>query len=284
MLKFENRYEAVAYLKEHNKENKWYVYMLVCEDVPFYVGVAKNNKRLYQHEKDAQPYAKRTNPLKERKIRSMWRKGIPVKYVIVKFFHSTIEVQHAERSLIMFYGQIIQRTGILTNILEGGDGALGRPASDKQKEAVRLANTGKVKTEETIKRLSESQKKRFEYTESPFKGRHHTEETKKLMSERMSGENHPHYGIRGEDHFNYGRPCSEEKRLKIIQTKAENPKPCTDDRKQKLRDYWNSQPVLVCPHCGKESSFKPSMLRAHFDNCKLKVNQPFEADTFANVN
>lgn len=284
MLYFKNRYDAVAYLKEHNKDNRWYVYILTCEGIPFYVGVAKNNKRLYQHEKDAQPYAKRTNPLKEWKIRSMWKKGLSVEYVVVKFFHSDIEVKHAERSLILFYGKRIDKTGILTNILDGGDGSLGRPASEKQKQAARKANTGKIKTAETIKRLSDSQKKRFEHMDGNFKGKQHTEETKLLMSKNNSGENHPQYGIRGKDHFNFGRPCSEEKRLKIIQTKADNPKPCTEDRKQKLKDYWDSQPLLTCPYCGKESTFKASMVRFHFDNCKHKVNQPFEADTFANVN
>lgn len=265
MITFDSRFDAVKYLREIGNKD-YYCYILSSNGQPFYVGIAKSNKRLLQHEKDAQPYARSTNPLKVRKIRSELRKGNKIQYTIVRFFKSVFEVNHAERSLILFYGKKIDRTGILTNLTDGGEGKPGLAATANQKEAARKANTGKFRSEETRKKLSEANKGK----PGTFKGKKHTEETKRKMSENHSGIGHPQYGMRGEMSHNFGRKHSEETRLKIKESLATVDMSYSEERKKNLAEYWKNQPIIECPHCGKTSSFKAAMVRYHFENCKHK--------------
>jgi group I intron endonuclease len=64
------------------------------------------------------------------------------------------------------------------------------------------------------------------YACSGMKGRGHTEEVKQLLSEKLSGENHPHYG----------KPVSEEWRRKISKSR----KRFTDEEELSFRDRWLS--------------------------------------------
>lgn len=59
---------------------------------------------------------------------------------------------------------------------------------------------------------------------SPMAGLNHTEEVKQLLSEKLSGENHPHYG----------KPVSEEWRRKISKSK----KRFTDEEEATFRKRW----------------------------------------------
>ena len=59
-----------------------------------------------------------------------------------------------------------------------------------------------------------------------MKGRRHTEEVKQLLSEKLSGENHPHYG----------KPVSEEWREKISKAR----KRFTDEQEASFRDRWKA--------------------------------------------
>lgn len=61
---------------------------------------------------------------------------------------------------------------------------------------------------------------------SPMAGLNHTEEVKQLLSEKLSGENHPHYG----------KPVSEEWRRKI----SKSNKRFTDEQEASFRDRWKS--------------------------------------------
>lgn len=76
------------------------------------------------------------------------------------------------------------------NIREGGkNGSL----SESTKEKLRIANTGKILSEETKHKIAESMRGES----NPFYGKHHTETTKQKMREaknNVSGENNPMYG------------------------------------------------------------------------------------------
>jgi group I intron endonuclease len=61
---------------------------------------------------------------------------------------------------------------------------------------------------------------------SPMAGLNHTEEVKQLLSEKLSGENHPHYG----------KPVSEEWRRKI----SKSNKRFTDEQEASFRERWLS--------------------------------------------
>lgn len=266
MIKFNHRFDAGAYLRAHPL--KHHIYMLMDGDIPIYVGVSNNWKRVYYH---FNVHTKRTNVLLRRKIRKMQRENKIVTICIIRHFHSMLELEHGERSLIMLYGKKIERSGTLCNLSDGGEGARYK-ASNRQKEAVRLANTGKVKSEETRRRLSEAQKISYEQGRTPsFLGKKHTEETKKLMSEVQSGENNKYFGITGEDHFNYGKRRTEEQKEYMRSVLATKDRSYSEERKEQSREYWKSQPILTCPHCGKQSSFKAAMIRYHFDSCKLRL-------------
>jgi len=264
--RFNNRFDACRYLREH--ELKHYVYMLMDGSVPIYVGISKNWKRIHAHFSENK---QRVNILLRRKIRTMVKEGRSVEVVIVGHFHSLIETDHAERSLILLYGKKIDRTGQLCNLSDGGVGSR-LPSSNTQKAAASKANKGKLKTPETIKKLSESIRASYASGRTPsFKGKRHTEETKKKLSELHSGENNPFFGVTGEDHFNYGKRRTEEQKQRISAGQDPEKMQWGDLRKEQLKEYWASQPILTCIHCGKQSSFKAAMIRYHFDSCKSKL-------------
>ena len=79
----------------------------------------------------------------------------------------------------------------------------------------------------------------LEYGGNGCSGYHHTEETKKHLSEVLSGENHPWYG----------KHHSEETKFKISEkrkgiTPANKGKQATEETKQKLRDAWKNRPRI----------------------------------------
>ena len=165
ILSFKDRFELAAYLRDYyNSEDSslypYYVYMLYDNDVPFYVGISKNWKRIHSHEKDLynkNHASRKPNFIKDRKIKKMHDEGRPITYKLIGWFRSHEEVYHAEKSLILLYGRKVNNTGVLTNMSEGGGGRAGLDNSEKQKEAARIANKG-PKSSETIRRLSESLK------------------------------------------------------------------------------------------------------------------------------
>lgn len=263
---FDSRNAASSYLKRE-LNGRHYCYILYDGDKPFYVGKAFKHKRVMDHELEAINH-RGSNLIKESKIRKILSSGGKIRYGIIGFFTNELEVNHAEISLIMFYGKLINSTGILTNILDGGEGSVGRPASQKQIEAIRAYMTGKFRSEETRQRLSASLKEYYRHNKSTFAGKKHSEKTRQIMSERVTGEKHHQYGKRGENCHNYGRKHSDSTKLKIKEALSNADLVRSDEFKSNLKQYWENQPRMVCPHCGKESSFKAAMVRHHFDNCK----------------
>ena len=82
--------------------------------------------------------------------------------------------------------------------------------------------TKRVISEESRRKMSSSQKKRFAAGDvHPMKGTHHSEEWKKKMSKRMSGEKNPMFGkrITGSKHQMYGKHHSEESKKKMSLSK-----------------------------------------------------------------
>ena len=261
-LDFKDRFEAAAYLRSIPRVK--YLYMLMHNDQPFYVGISTNWKRIHGHFAE---HGTKRNPLLRRKIRSIDRKNETVAIKIVNHYATDQDMYNAEINLIRFYGKKIDKTGILTNLADGGAGKVGTGMRNRQKELLRKINTGRPKSKETLEKLSIAMKKTMAIRGGTFKGRKHSAETRAKMSANNSGEGHPQFG---KPSALKGRKRSEEtiKRMKEGIAKSDNA--CTEHRKQQLKDYWNSQPILTCPHCGKQSSFKASMVRYHFDKCKHK--------------
>lgn len=273
-MDFKNRFEACAYLRDYYStscDRPFYCYIMYDEDKPFYVGISRSWKRLHTHEKEV--YLDRNkNQLKARKIKKMHNTGKIVSYKIVGFYHNLLEANHAEKSLILFYGRIVDSTGTLTNLADGGEGRSGLNNSEKQKEAVRLANS-KPKSEETRRKLSESMKRTVAKNGASFTGKRHTEETKKKMSIARKDPSHTQNNLKGSEHFNYGKKRSEETKRKIKESLAKIDTSCTEERRLKLIDYFKNAPLLTCPHCGKQMTNPAPFKRYHGEQCKNRNHE-----------
>ena len=83
-----------------------------------------------------------------------------------------------------------------------------KPLSEETKEKLRKANLGKHHSEETCKKISESNKGKpspMKGKPSPLKGRHFSEEHKRKLSESMKGKSPGNKGV----------PMTEEQRKKL---------------------------------------------------------------------
>ena len=118
-------------------------------------------------------------------------------------------------------------------------------------------------SEETKKRMSESAKKRIDlYGESnPAK--------RKEVREKIS-QNLKKYC--GENHFMYGQHHTEETKKRMSES-AKNYKKTNEHCKNISLGLKTKFKNLQCPHCNKIGS-GTNMKRYHFDNCKMKTS-PF---------
>lgn len=137
-------------------------------------------------------------------------------------------------------------------------------------------------------------------------GKHHSEETKKILSNKLSGKNNPNFGLFGEKHPLYKRKRPEEVNRKISnslkgkiksaewvekmrkrligRTTPESVKikisEATKGRKQTKEHIENmanakrGKPTrkVICPICNKIGGVA-NMKRYHFNNCKLIKQQ-----------
>jgi len=122
---------------------------------------------------------------------------------------------------------------------------------------------------------------------SPMRGRKHSEETKRKVSQALLGKTHseetkrkmrkPKHSeeyrrklsqvMKGENNPMYGKTLSEEAKQKISEVKKG--KTHSEETKQKMR---KPKPKLTCPHCNKTGGGNV-MYRYHFDNCKHRQDQ-----------
>jgi hypothetical protein len=177
----------------------YYVYELIDPRVnlPFYVGKGKND-RVYFHLSE-KSRAKSDNERKFNKIQKIRECGYEPEIKIVKYFDNEDDAYFYEELLIQKYGRIrYDENGILTNICESS-----RPPKLKGRTYKEMYGDN---WEEQIEKRRKAQIKAGGY--GPKK---HSEETKKKISEKVSGKNNPSYGI----------PCSEERKRKISERAKE---------------------------------------------------------------
>ncbi|MEI6058981.1 MAG: NUMOD3 domain-containing DNA-binding protein [archaeon] len=188
--------------------SKYSVYELwvAGEESPFYVGKGIQG-RPYWH-LDAARKGERSH--KSNKIRKAWRMSLPI---IIKHVHRTDIEEVAfgeEKRLIKFYGRMVDGTGVLTNLTDGGEGA-----------------SGAIRSEETRQKLSMASK-----GNQIWLGKTHSEESKLKISLANKG-----------NQIWLGKTHSDESKLKIsIAAKNRISKPLSEEHKQNIRKALLGKP------------------------------------------
>ena len=111
----------------------YYVYELIDprDGLPFYVGKG-NGDRMYKHKKQAfQPKGSKINPYKSNKIRQIIESGNDLQYKKYNC-NNELDAFGLERKLIIRYGKRVDKTGMLTNLTNGGEGHTGGHIPVKQ--------------------------------------------------------------------------------------------------------------------------------------------------------
>jgi len=149
-----------------------YVYRHVRLDKnePFYIGIGKDEHRAHSD--------------KNRNIH--WKNIVSKTEYRVDILFDDLDYEEAkekEMEFIHIYGRIDLNEGTLCNLTDGGEGCLGLKHSEEARKKMGAPNIGKVIS-----------KKHREVISKFHKGKKHTEEYKRLMSEIMTGEKNHMYG------------------------------------------------------------------------------------------
>lgn len=132
----------------------------------FYLG-AGVNKRAWT--------LSRRNNLTINVVRKVGKKGVNIKIIKMKSWEAALK---KEKELIKKYGRRDNKTGILTNMTDGGQGATGRPMSEHTKKAISKHNKKRIYTDEQKLNLS----KKLKIIKSNV-----SKETRKKLSDKFKG-------------------------------------------------------------------------------------------------
>jgi hypothetical protein len=201
---------------------EYYVYQYLREDgTPYYIGKGKNTRAYENHGKVP----------------------IPKKADNIQFVQENMLEEHAlelEVSLIKKYGRKDNKTGMLLNRTDGGDG-LSNPSletREKMRYNIQMGVTGmlgKTHSDETKMKMSESAKKRG-FTEeqrskiaSSMRGRKEDPEKGKIRGKAISA------AKKGRSNGREGFVHSEETKKKIAAQKGWKH---SEEAKRKMKEYW----------------------------------------------
>jgi hypothetical protein len=139
----------------------------------FYIGIGKTEKRAYsKHDRSV-----------------LWNRYVNKFGYNIEILHKDISWEEScnlEMLYIKNYGRINNHTGILVNLTNGGDGIKGYLHTDETKEFLRKLKTGTKLTPEHIEIIKLSNT-----------GRVHTQEELKKMSKSQLGEKNHMWGKNG---------------------------------------------------------------------------------------
>ena len=254
----------------------YYVYMYLKENgTPFYVGKGKGNRHLAHLQEAKKSSTKDTNRLKINTIKKMLNEGKEPKIVFIDKNINEDSAFELEEFLISEIGRIDLKTGTLTNLTNGGDGAAGQSRDMTGENNPNFGKTGEL---------------------CYWWGRKHTEETKLKMSEVQTGR------VMTEEHkTNMRKPKSEKGRANIAKARKESlyrpseetklklslagkgkPSPlkgrkASEETKRKISESGKGipKPKKICPHCNRDIAVN-TFSRFHGDNCKEKVEDVIE--------
>lgn len=122
-----------------------YVHKKKTDDSIFYVGIGEKESR-------AKRSVGRSKMWKDISSRHGW-------YYQILF--NDIDIEEAKRIeiyLIRYYGKRVDKTGFLVNITNGGSGAFGAKHTEEHKKRVSSWTKGRILSDETKKKISDSHK------------------------------------------------------------------------------------------------------------------------------
>lgn len=198
-------YYVYVYL-DTRKPGKYIYDDLIFDYEPIYVG--KGKKRRYKN------HLFLRNSMDNHfyhKLNKMISEGFEPVVIIIKNNLSENAAFDCEIELIKKIGKIIDNTGVLTNLTDGGEGSSGRPCSAETKIKISESNKGKHVGEFCewkgksfdeffgIERSSEIKKKIIENANPFWKNKKLPEFMKDKISKKLKNrfenkENHPRYG------------------------------------------------------------------------------------------
>ena len=144
-----------------------YAYLRKTDKTPYYIGKGQKRRMFAEHWRGNGSFTPKD---KER-------------IIILKYFVDEIEAYKHEMYMIADLGRKDLGTGILINISDGGEGSSN--VSQRTRELIGKAHKGKVCSEETKRKISETRKN--SKIECP-------DYLKKHYSKIHSGEGNPNYG------------------------------------------------------------------------------------------
>ncbi len=221
----ENIFYVYAYL-DTRKPGKYQYGEYVFNYEPFYIGKGKNYRQ-HDHLLPSQQYMKGGNILKKSIIKKIINetKNYPL---IIKISENINEYDSftLETKLIKIIGRRDIGKGPLANMTDGGEGNSGKNVSKKTRKKLSVSirkyykkignmpenSKEKIKNAWTFeKRLEQANKKRQDLLINgcPMTGKHHTDETKRKLSEINS------LNCLGKDNHFYGKHHTEETKQKL---------------------------------------------------------------------
>jgi uncharacterized membrane protein len=137
--------------------------------------------------------------------------------------------------------------------------------------AISTLLTGIIRSPETCEKIRKAR-----LQTNGFKGKHHTDEVKEIISNLLSGENNGMFGKKhtktvcdGLSVLHSGKTLSDRHRA-ILKESHVSGWLHTDEVKDSMRIAWKNRAFATCPHCGIQSKNTGNLNRWHFDNCKMK--------------
>lgn len=227
-----------------NVPDGFYVYVYLRSDgTPYYVGKGSGKRAWGKHASHC-PRPKDNNRIiiTHSSLTELWAFAI-------------------ERRLIRWYGRENNKTGILANLTDGGEGGHGKVLSKDTKQKISKAHTGRIHTSESRINMSNGQK-----------GKKYSDEACKNMSLAAKGKPKSKEHIEKVSAANRGKKRTAEQRAKCATFGMLN-KCHSDETKEKMRlaRLGFKHQLQTCPHCGTIGA-GGNMTRYHFSNCKLNPN------------
>jgi hypothetical protein len=247
-----------------------YKHIRLDKNEPFYIGIGFDNAGKY----------KRAHCARGRN--NIWGKIVnKTKYIveIIEDGVSNEEIFEREKYWIKVFGRLDNKTGILSNLTDGGEATLGWIPSDETRKKISEAKVGRVMSDEFKQKISKATKGH----------KYNTPEVRKKISDKhkqnegfrirgLSQRNLEHLKRVSEN--NKGKPTwnkgiyglytrSDETKRKM--SEAQRGKIITQKQREQISITHKSKPKVKCPYCNNETN-AGNLGRWHGEKCKSKNN------------